>query len=534
MLIRDDDQPGVRLGVRSLNALEGQPASYGTRLLSQPNANVTLNVSTGTVSAASVGNTQLTFTPADWDVEQTVTLDLGDDDVANGSRTLTVRHSLSSSDSRFNGLVDESMTVNIVDDDSPGIFLLASAVSVGEDGSSDSYELRLTSRPSAPVTVAVSGDGQAEPDRSSLTFTAQNWDQAQTVNVTAVDDRVAEENGDGLLQHGVSSDDPGYDGLAAGTMLVRIADNDVAGLAVGAPEQAVVVEGQRTTYAVALRSQPTGSVSVRVATDGRISASPSTLTFDAGNWNQAQTVTLTATDDRVDVRPDRQAAVVSHTAFSADAMYHELSVEGLTLAVQDDDVAALQLSTARLDLGAGQSGSYSVQLATEPTGEVLVELTAGEGLAVAQTGCTVEESGTPCLTFTPQNWDVAQNVTVTAETEAAGQHRPWRSQQRCGLRRVEQSLVRQPRRQPAEHPGRALPAVDQQVASRQRNRSGNAMDATAARAGCRGVPVNCGNEMGLGATIPDRLCSQSGAARPSVEVQKKNIRLPFQVTPTVC
>ena len=28
VLIRDDDQPGVRLGVRSLNALEGQPASY--------------------------------------------------------------------------------------------------------------------------------------------------------------------------------------------------------------------------------------------------------------------------------------------------------------------------------------------------------------------------------------------------------------------------------------------------------------------------------------------------------------------------
>ena len=193
VLIRDDDQPGVRLGVRSLNALEGQPASYGTRLLSQPNADVTLNVSTGTVSAASVGDTQLTFTPADWDVEQTVTLDLGDDDVANGSRTLTVRHSLSSSDSRFNGLVDESMTVNIVDDDSPGVFLLASAVSVGEDGSSDGYELRLTSRPSAPVTVAVSGDGQATPDRSSLTFTAQNWDQAQRVNVTAVDDQVAEE-----------------------------------------------------------------------------------------------------------------------------------------------------------------------------------------------------------------------------------------------------------------------------------------------------------------------------------------------------
>ena len=131
-------------------------------------------------------------------------------------------------------------------------------------------------------------------------------------------------------------------------------------------------------------------------------------------------MTLTATDDRVDVRPDRQAAVVSHTAFSADAMYHELSVEGLTLAVQDDDVAALQLSTSRLDLAAGQSGSYSVALATEPTGEVLVELAAGEGLAVAQTGCTVEESGTPCLTFTPQNWDVAQNVTVTAESEATG------------------------------------------------------------------------------------------------------------------
>ena len=49
------------------------------------------------------------------------------------------------------------------------------------------------------------------------------------------------------------------------------------------------------------------------------------------------------------------------------------------LTVQDDDVAAIELSPRNLMLGEGEQGSYSVRLATEPAGDVLVELMPGDG-----------------------------------------------------------------------------------------------------------------------------------------------------------
>ena len=84
------------------------------------------------------------------------------------------------------------------------LILLTNAVLAGEDGTTGSYELKLTSQPVADVVVAIQGDAQATPDRASLTFTTENWNQVQAVTVGAVDDAVAEADGDGLLQHTVT------------------------------------------------------------------------------------------------------------------------------------------------------------------------------------------------------------------------------------------------------------------------------------------------------------------------------------------
>ena len=96
------------------------------------------------------------------------------------------------------------MTVNIVDDDSPGVFLLANAVSVGEDGTTGSYDLEADQ-------PACRRRGHRHPGRRTgnagywpdVTFTAENWAQTQRVTVAAVDDAIAEAEGNGLLRaHG--------------------------------------------------------------------------------------------------------------------------------------------------------------------------------------------------------------------------------------------------------------------------------------------------------------------------------------------
>ena len=53
-------------------------------------------------------------------------------------------------------------------------------------------------------------------------------------------------------------------------------------------------------------------------------------------------------------------------------------------------------------------------------GDVLVELMPGVGVNVAPTGCTTEESDTPCLLFTADNWRDAQTVTLSSESDDLG------------------------------------------------------------------------------------------------------------------
>ena len=117
--------------------------------------------------------------------------------------------------------------MEIADNDSAAVQVSPTSLSVTEGGASVSYQVVLTSQPTADVTVTLSGYGsQLSPSPTSLTFTSANWDQPQTVTVSAVDDNVAEGTHSATIAHSVSSSDPIYDGLSADSVTVEIADND--------------------------------------------------------------------------------------------------------------------------------------------------------------------------------------------------------------------------------------------------------------------------------------------------------------------
>ena len=68
--------------------------------------------------------------------------------------------------------------------------------------------------------------------------------------------------------------------------------------------------------------------------------------------------------------------------------------------------AGLELSESSLDVAEGDSSTYTVALATQPTGEVTVTIGGTSG-----TDLSVDESS---LTFTTSDWGTAQTVTVSA------------------------------------------------------------------------------------------------------------------------
>ena len=75
-----------------------------------------------------------------------------------------------------------------------------------DEGGSTSYTVVLESEPTVRVRVSVSrtGDRDVTVGSASLTFTASDWDVAQTVRVSAGEDGDAA-NGTATMVHGVSS-----------------------------------------------------------------------------------------------------------------------------------------------------------------------------------------------------------------------------------------------------------------------------------------------------------------------------------------
>ncbi|MEL7509558.1 MAG: carbohydrate-binding domain-containing protein [Cyanobacteria bacterium J06554_1] len=101
---------------------------------------------------------------------------------------------------------------------------------VTEGSSVDSYTVVLATQPTSDVTITLQVDGnQLTTNESTLTFTTTNWDQAQTINVTPVDDTAVEGIHTSTISHTASSADTSYDSVQVSDVEVTILDNDSSG-----------------------------------------------------------------------------------------------------------------------------------------------------------------------------------------------------------------------------------------------------------------------------------------------------------------
>ncbi len=385
--VTDNDTEGLTLSVSELTVDEDSTGTYTVKLATLPSASVTVTVS-GATGEVSASPTKLTFTTGNWSTAQTVTVTAGgDDDAIDDTETL-----VNSAGTEY-GSVSKDAVVTVDDNDTEGLTLSASELTVTED-SSGTYTVKLATLPAASVTVTVSGaSGEVSASPTKLTFTTGNWSMAQTVTVSAggdddtIDDTAALINSAGSEYGSVSK-----------SVAVTVDDNDMEGLTLSVSEL-TVNEGSNRTYTVKLATLPSGSVTVTVSgASGDVSASPTKLTFTTGNWKAAQTVTVSAGGD-VDTDDDTATLVNS-----AGSEYSSVS-ENLTVTVDDDDNDGLTLSVSELTVAEGDSGTYTVKLDTLPSG----------GVTVTVSGASGEVSVSPTkLTFTTGNWSTVQTVMVTA------------------------------------------------------------------------------------------------------------------------
>ena len=185
-------------------------------------------------------------------------------------------------------------------------------------------------------------------------------------------------------------------------------DNETAGfLLAGSASNTITESGGSATFTVVLTSQPSDVVTVTPSSSDatEMTVGPASLSFTTSDWNVPQTVTVTGVDDNI--VDGNQTAVVRWAATSSnDAAYAALTIPDVNVMnVDDDRVVILVGALSRPTTEAGGQGTFTIELASRPLADVTVPFSSsdvGEG--------TVNLGS---VTFTDQNWDTPQAVTVS-------------------------------------------------------------------------------------------------------------------------
>ena len=295
--VTDDDTANLVVDPTTLPVGE-DVADFGTftvRLATGPTATVRVSVSSGDTDAARVSPASLSFSTSNWNRTQTVTVRGVDDDDATNE---TVSVSLSALGGGYAGKT-ASVSVTVTDDDTANLVVDPTTLTVGEDVADfGTFTVKLATQPTANVAVTLSsGDTMvASVSPATLSFTTSNWNTAQTVTVSGVND--ADSTNEDVTVS-LSALGGGYAGKTA-SVSVTVTDDDTANLVVD-PTTLPVGEDAADfgTFTVRLATEPTDAVRVSVSsgdTDAA-SVSPANLSFSTSNWKRTQTVAVRGVDD---------------------------------------------------------------------------------------------------------------------------------------------------------------------------------------------------------------------------------------------
>ena len=292
-----------------------------------------------------------------------------------------------SADANYNTRDAADVLVTNSDNDVAGITVTVATTPLAttEAGGTATFTVVLNSQPTANVTIALTSSNPAEGTvrPASLVFTSANWNVAQTVTVTGVDDAVV----DGPITYTIVtapavSTDPNYNTRDAADVLVTNTDNDAAGITVtpAATPLTTTEAGGTATFTVVLNTQPTANVTIALSSSNPAEGTvlPASLIFTSANWNVAQTVTVTGVDDAVVDGPITYT-IVTAPAVSTDPNYNTRDAADVPGDQQRQrrrghhgDAATTPLATTE----AGGTATFTVVLNTQPTANVTIALSS--------------------------------------------------------------------------------------------------------------------------------------------------------------
>ena len=398
--------PGVLITPTSLDVPEGGSATYSVVLASRPSADVTVTpslVAGGDGDLALASTTALTFTASNWSVAQTVRVNAAEDtDTDDG--TATVNHAVASADDTdYNGLGAPDVALTETDNDT-------NAPATGAPAISGSEKVGRTLTAGKGTIADADGLTKADNGDAGFAYTYQwirvdNGTEAEIAGATSgTYTLVAADEGNTIKVRVSFQDDSGNaeSRTSEATGTIAAADTTAPALTTGG----AVVNGNTLTltYDEALDEDSTPAAGDFAVTAGGSTVNVTNVTVSG----RAVTLTLASA-----VSAGR-TVTVSYTP-GADPIQDEAGNDAAALSSQavTNATPGVLITPTALDVPEGGSATYSVVLASRPSGDVTVTPSLASG---GDADLTL--ASTTALTFTASNWSVAQTVRVNAAEDA--------------------------------------------------------------------------------------------------------------------
>ena len=432
LTITDDDTRGITVNPVIISLEEsGEGSFYRIRLDSMPTDTVTIRVEPEEGAHLSVNPSEMTFTQENWDRGRRVNVRAMEDGDTQDNSPAYIGHSVSGGD--YGDVTAADVSVLVTDMTVPEISVSPAR---GSEGSGE-LEFLVTVNPSISRIVDVqyelidetaeAGSDYTKPEGGAQTLRFQAGQTRKTIRVPVTDDGVDEEDEESFFLRLTDISDQANLSGGDSTLEVQgtIEDNDATPVAsVNGPDGAItfVPESVGTvTFTITLEGSASEVVSVDYST-GNLSGAISgraggivnavededytgvegTVEFQPGETTK--TVTVNVTNDKVSEALEYFGFHISNPRNAY------LKQNGASAAILDNDPKRVVVTPISLMLAeGGDAGSYTVRLATEPTENVTVTIGGYAG-----TDVSVDETS---LTFTPEDWETAQPVEVTARED---------------------------------------------------------------------------------------------------------------------
>ena len=295
VIISDDEEPSIVLKSNEVMVTEGSFSHFEARLASSPTSSVMVSINAP--RDLTVRPSEMTFTSSNWATMQSVIVAASEDnDIDDDVETLL----LTATGGDYHQ-VNREVMITIQDNDVAGIAISPNTLTVPE-GASLEFNVQLNTAPAGNILLTIDDQGDLTPNPKRLAFSSLNWNQAQSVSLTASEDEDQENDQEILILTGSGAE---YSGIVQ-PVSITVIDNDLSIInlipdppqTVEDPTTGTLHEGETNDLQIVLGQKPIADVTIEIySSNTSVTISPSSLTFTPSNWDIVQTVVITIAND---------------------------------------------------------------------------------------------------------------------------------------------------------------------------------------------------------------------------------------------